>query len=172
MTNPDVHMVNIVSIENKDYLVDVGYAAPFFYPIPLDLNKEYKISLGADEYVLIPKSLKGYSELKMFRNGCIKHGYCVKPNARSISEFETVIKDSFRESATFLNAILLVRFGWKSSIRIHNFSLIESHDQNSKKIEIKNKEELIDNIFRYFAIPKEIIAESIGLITNFEDAWN
>jgi hypothetical protein len=83
-----------------------------------------------------------------------------------------VIKDSFRESATFLNAILLVRFGWQSSIRIHNFSLIESHDQNFKQIDIKTKEDLINNIFRYFAIPKEIIEESFGLITNFEDAWN
>ncbi|MEN8191514.1 MAG: arylamine N-acetyltransferase [Bacteroidota bacterium] len=172
MTNPDVHIVNIVSIENRDYLVDVGYAAPFFGPIPLDLTQEYKIGLGSDEYVLFPRNSKGYSELKMFRNGCLKHGYSVKPQARSISEFETVIKASFRESATFLNAILLVQFGQQSSIRIHNFSLIESNKQNFKQIEIKNKEDLVNNILRYFAIPKEIIEESIGSITNFEDAWN
>jgi arylamine N-acetyltransferase len=172
MTNPDVHIINIVSIENRDYLVDVGYAAPFFDPIPLDLNREYKIAFGTDEYVLNPRNSNGYSELNMFRNGCIKHGYRVKPHTRSISEFETVIKDSFRESATFLNAILLVRFGMQSSIRIHNFSLFEFHDQNYKQIEIKNKEDLINNIFRYFAIPKEIIEESFSLITNFEDAWN
>ena len=124
------------------------------------------------QYFLIPRNSNGYSELKMFRNGCIKHGYRVKPHARMISEFETVIKDSFRESATFLNAILLVRFGSKSSVRIHNFSLIESHDQNFRQIELKNKDDLIDNIYRFFAIPKEIIEESIGLITSFKDAWN
>ena len=172
MTNPDVHIVNVVNIDNRDYLVDVGYAAPFFDPIPLDLNREYKIAFGADEYVLLPRNSNGYSELKMLRNGSIKHGYRVKPQARSISEFEMVIKDSFRESATFLNAILLVRFGWQSSIRIHNFSLTESHLQRFKQIKIKNKKDLINNIFKYFAIPKEIIAESIGLITNYEDAWN
>ena len=172
MTNPDVHIVNIVNIENRDYLVDVGYAAPFFNPIPLDLTKEYKFALGVDEYVLFPKSVNGYSELKMFRNGKVKHGYFVKPHARSISEFEDKIKDSFRESATFLNAILLVRFRAKSSIRIHNFSLVESHDLNFKQIALSDKEELIDKIFIHFAIPKEIIEESLGLITNFEDAWN
>jgi len=172
MTNPDVHIVNIVCIENREYLVDVGYAAPFFEPLPLDLNREYKITFGADEYVLFPRSSNGYSELKMFRNGIIKHGYLVKPQARSISEFDTVIKDSFRKSATFLNAILLVRFGCQSSIRIHNFSLIEYNVQNFNYTEIESIEELINKIFKYFAIPKEIIQETFDFIANFEDAWN
>lgn len=172
MTNPDVHIVNIVNIKNRDYLVDVGYAAPFFNPIPLDLNREYKIAFGADEYVILPRDSNGNSELKMFRNGYVKHGYRVKPQARSISEFEMVIKDSFRESATFLNAILLVRFGWQTSIKIHNFTIIEYYDKNFKQVEFKNKADLINNIFRYFTIPKEIIEESFDLITNFEDAWN
>jgi arylamine N-acetyltransferase len=172
MTTPDVHIVNIVNIKDREYLVDVGYAAPFFNPIPLDLKEEYKIAMGADEYILIPKTKNGYSELKMFRNGQVKHGYKVKPQARSISDFETVINDSFRESATFLNAILLVRLSLNSSITIHNFSLIESFEHNFNLVTLKSKAELIDNILIHFAIPKHIVEESLNLITNFEDAWN
>ena len=56
----------------------VGYTAPFFDPIFLDLNQKYKIAFGTDEYVLLPRSPNGNSKLKMFRNGFIKHGYCVK----------------------------------------------------------------------------------------------
>jgi arylamine N-acetyltransferase len=172
MTNPDVHIVNIVRIENRDYLVDVGYAAPFLNPIPLDLTEEYKIALGADEYIIIPRNENGYSELKMIRNGQIKHGYTVKPYSRSISEFETVIKDSFRESSTFLNAILLVLFRSKSSIMIHNFSLVEKSNTSFKSIKLESKAELVDNIVRHFAIPKDIVEDSLTYITNFEDAWN
>ncbi len=172
MTTPDVHIVNIVNIKDREYLVDVGYAAPFFNPMHLDLKEEYKIALGADEYILIPRSESGYSELKMFRNGQVKHGYKVNPQARSISDFEAVIIDSFRKSATFLNAILLVRFRLNSSITIHNFSLIESFKHNFKLVKLENKTELIENILTHFAIPKNISEESLNLITNFEDAWN
>jgi arylamine N-acetyltransferase len=171
MTNPDVHIVNIVNLENRDYLVDVGYAAPFFNPIPFDLSEEYKITWGADEYILIPRSENGYSELILFRNAREKHGYTVKPQARSILEFKTVIKDSFRESATFLNAILLVRYKSISSIMIHNFSLVETSASNFKIIDLKNKADLIDNICTHFAMPKDIVIESLNFITNFEDAW-
>ena len=171
MTNPDVHIVNIVSIDNGDYLVDVGYAAPFLKPIPLDLKEEYKIAWGSDEYIILPKTEIGYSELKMFRNGKIMHGYIAKPYPRSISEFKNVIKESFRESASFLNAILLVRFKPKSSIMIHNFSSVEANNLISKNIKLKSKEELIDNIYMHFAIPKDIVKESLNHIRNFEDAW-
>ncbi|MEE8479184.1 MAG: arylamine N-acetyltransferase [Candidatus Neomarinimicrobiota bacterium] len=172
MANPDVHIVNIVSIENRDYLVDVGYAAPFLNPIPLDLIEDYKITLGADEYVISPRSENGYSKLKMIRSGQTKHGYTVKPYSRSISEFETIIKNSFKESSTFLNAILLVMFKSKSSIVIHNFSLIENYGVNFKSIKLESKLELIDNIVRHFKIPKEIVEDALAFITNFEDAWN
>ena len=172
MTNPDVHIINIVSIDKKDYLVDVGYAAPFLKPIPLDLTEEYKIALGTDEYFVLPKSENGYSELKMFRNGRLKHGYTAKPYARSISEFETVITDSFRDTATFLNAILLVRFKSNSSIVIHNFSLIETKDIHSKITKLKSKADLTEKIITHFAIPKNIIEESLAIIKNYEDAWN
>ena len=33
MSNPDVHLVNMVTVEKRQYLVDVGYAAPFLMPL-------------------------------------------------------------------------------------------------------------------------------------------
>ena len=172
MTNPDVHIVNIVNIENKDYLVDVGYAAPFFNPIPLDSAQEYRINFGPNEYTIIPKNDIGYTELKLFRNGKLKHGYIVKPHARSISEFEKVIKNSFRDTATFLNAILLVRFSSNASIVIHNFSLIETKGIHFKVTKLESKAELTEKIITHFTISKNVIEESLEIIKNYEDAWN
>jgi arylamine N-acetyltransferase len=172
MTNPDVHIVNIVNIEDREFLIDLGYAAPFYAPIPLDLKEEYKIAFGADKYILIPKTKNGNYELKMFRNERVKHGYKVKPQARSISDFETVINNSFRESATFLNAVLLVRFNPMSSVTIHNFSLIESFKHDFKLARLDNKAELAEKIYFHFVIPKNIVEESLNFITKFEDAWS
>jgi arylamine N-acetyltransferase len=172
MNNPDVHVVNIVSIDGRDYLVDVGYASPFLNPMPLDQSDEYEIIYGTDKYVLYPRNNRGCSVLKMFRKKEAKHGYIVKPDARSIAEFNDVIKDSFREEATFLNSLLLVRFESSLSVRIHNFSITKSMDGIFKQRDLKNMDELIMTIAFEFSIPQHIVSESVKMIRDFGDAWN
>lgn len=172
MTNPDVHIVNIVEIDQREYLVDVGYAAPFFLPIPLDLPEDYELIFGRDKYILKPKDKRNYSELQLIRDGKNKHGYIVKPHPRSLTEFKKVIEDSMKSTSTFLNALLLVKYGVNSSVVIHNFSLIEIEDSHVNKVPLKDKEELIDQIVLKFGIPKEITRQSLSIIKNFNDAWN
>ena len=55
MTNPDVHIVNMVTLDGGEYLVDVGYAAPFLKPLPRDLRRDHVVALGRDRYVLKPQ---------------------------------------------------------------------------------------------------------------------
>jgi len=54
MSQPDVHIVILVKLDGREYIVDVGYAAPFLEPIPRDLLIDYKISRGKDDYILHP----------------------------------------------------------------------------------------------------------------------
>ena len=172
MTNPDVHFVNIVEINSKEYLVDVGYVAPFYNPIPLDLAKNYELTYGSDKYIIKPRDKRNYSELQLIRDGNTKHGYIVKPHCRSITEFEKVIKDSMRSTSTFLNAVLLVKYGVNSSVVIHNLSLIEIEDSNVNRVQLKDEDAIVDQIYLKFGISKEITRESLSLIKNFNDAWN
>ncbi len=172
MSNPDVHIVNIVSIENQDFLTDVGYAAPFYSPIPIKLNDNFEISFGSDKYIFTSDADLGHTKLTMYRNNQEKHGYIAKHEARDISEFEFVIKSSFRQSATFFNALLLIKFYSKSSLMIHNYSLVESNPAHSNYKKIQNVSELIDLIVRYFKIPNTIVTQSVNYISNFSDAWN
>jgi N-hydroxyarylamine O-acetyltransferase len=172
MSNPDVHIVNIVEINHREYLVDVGYAAPFYYPKPLDLSKNYELVFGRDKYILKPKDKRNYSELQLIRDGRNKHGYIVKPHSRSITEFERVIEDSMKSTATFLNAVLLVKYGENSSVVIHNLSLIEIEDSNAIRVQFKDKDELVDQIYLKFSISKDITRKSLSVIKNFNDAWN
>ena len=172
MKEPDVHLVSIVSIENQEFIVDVGYAAPFLGPLPRGLSTEYYINFGNDKYILLPKDNNGFSQLKFYRNSVLKHSYTVKPYPRIISEFNPIIKASFNKTATFMNSILLVLFRRNYYKVIHNFSFIEFKNNDYNKRMISDKKELAQVIENEFGIPAEIVAETISQVTNYNDAWN
>ena len=54
----------MVTINGKEYIVDVGYAAPFYKPIGRNLNQEHVIEFGNEKYVLNPRDEKGYSKME------------------------------------------------------------------------------------------------------------
>lgn len=125
MSNPDVHLVSMVKLDEGEYLVDVGYGAPFVVPLPRDLATDYVVRLGNDRYVLKPQDADGRSRIELYRDGKLKHGYIAKPLPREIGEFESVISDSYRDEATFMNALLLARFFPDRSLVIHNLTVTE-----------------------------------------------
>jgi N-hydroxyarylamine O-acetyltransferase len=61
MTNPDVHMVVMARVDGREYLVDVGYGAPFHEPMPRDLKTDYEVNLGRERFVLQPQDVQGRS---------------------------------------------------------------------------------------------------------------
>jgi len=172
MANPDVHLVNIVRIDNREFIVDAGYAAPFIDPLPRDLDINYRVELGRDCYVLEPQDENGRSKLRLHHNGHPKHGYTVNPVHRSIDYFNKVIADSFRESATFMNAILLTRFQRNKAVRIHNLSITWSEGSRYKIEKLKSESTLPGAIEDLFGIPRKISKQAIARITEFRDAWN
>ena len=123
MSNSDVHLVCVVTIDGREYLVDVGYAAPFREPMPRDLPKDYTIEHGNDRYVLRPQDANGCSRLNMYRGGVLKHGYLATPKARELTEFDSPIADSYGEDATFMNSLLLARYTDERSVVIHNLTV-------------------------------------------------
>ena len=172
MSNPDVHLVSVVSIEQKEYLIDVGYAAPFLTPLPRDLATDYVMVLGRDQYVLKPQDAQGYSRMELYRDESLKHGYSVNPAPRQIHEFEHIIVDSFREDSTFMNALLLARFYPNRSLVLHNLTLVESQGSAARIHALGSREELVQAAYTYFAIPKKIAREVVTDIRQFGDAWH
>jgi arylamine N-acetyltransferase len=172
MLNPDVHLVSVISIEQREYLVDVGYAAPFLSPLPRDLTRDYIIKLGRDRYVLRPQDSKGCSHMELYRNGILKHSYSVNPVPRQIHEFDHVIVNSYREDSTFMNAILLARFYPDRSLVLHNLTMIESHGNVSRSHSLTGRDELVHAAYEYFKIPEEITRDVVKDVGEFYDAWN
>jgi N-hydroxyarylamine O-acetyltransferase len=172
MSNPDVHLVSMVNIEKREYLVDVGYAAPFLTPMPRDLTTDYTIVLGRERYVLKPQDASGCSRMELYRDGNRNHGYVAKPAPRQIHEFELVIADSYREDATFMNALLLARFNPNRSLVIHNLTVIESQGTTSSIQSLASKEELGQVVFERFGIPEEFTREVVKELGQLKDAWS
>jgi arylamine N-acetyltransferase len=126
MTRPDVHVVSVVRLEGREYLVDVGYGAPFFEPMARDLDQELEIVFGKNRYVLHPQDGQGRSRMDHFRDGELIHGYVVTPTPRGVDHFAEVIRHSYSNEATFMNVVVVERFFPERSVRFHNLTLTES----------------------------------------------
>ena len=171
MSKPDVHLVCIVDLEDRQFLVDVGYAAPFFTPLPRDLKNDYVIEWGRDRYVLGPQDDSGRSRLELYRDGSLKHGYVVKPTPRRIGDFDKVIADSYRDEATFMNAILLARFFPDRSLVVQNLTVVEA-GTTSKIHALTDRGELVRIVEERFGIPSRITAEAVDGLDLLRDAWD
>ena len=168
MSEPDVHMVSMVTLQGREYLVDVGYGAPFFDPLPRDLDCAHIIDFGRCRYVLHPQDDNGCSKLDMLRDGSRTHGYLAKPEPRVIEDFAEVIRDSYRPDASFMNALVIERFAPERSVRLHNLKLTETAaDGTSTSIELNDPGEVIDAVERHFGIPSEVTRLAIEGV-NFE----
>jgi N-hydroxyarylamine O-acetyltransferase len=171
MTNPDVHLVTLVELDGREYLVDAGYGAPFLSPLPRDLATDYVITLGRDRYVLRPQDANSRSRLELYRDGRLKHGYLAKPAARRIEEFRQVIAESFRPDATFLNSLLLTRFYSDRAVMIHNLTLVESHGSESIVRSLASRDQLVAEVEEHFEMPRAIVAEAVTELGDLQDPW-
>jgi arylamine N-acetyltransferase len=171
MAAPDVHLVSLVRVAGREYLVDVGYAAPFLAPLPCDGDDDHVLILGRDRYVLKPRDHQGRSRMELYRDGALRHAYTVRPMSRDIGEFERVIAASFQPDATFMKVLLLARFFADRSLVIHNLSVIESRGTRSSVRRLSGRDELASAVQEGFGIPAEITAEVVRDLEDFGDAW-
>lgn len=172
MSKPDVHMMNIVNVEGREFIVDAGYGAPFLEPLPRDLPVDYVISSGNDRYVLKPQNGLGRSELQLHRDGAFAHRYLVNPMSRTIDEFAGVILDSFSPEATFMNAILLVKCEPERTIVVHNMTCIENRGTTTERKVVESLEQLIQTIHDIFLMPRAIVETALDGLMLTRDAWN
>jgi arylamine N-acetyltransferase len=161
MTNPDVHIVSVVRLEGREYLVDVGYAAPFYEPLPRNLQADHVVSFGRNSYLLHPQDGLGRSRMDQLRDGERIHGYTVKPEPRDVSHFEDVIAGSYDDAATFMNAAVVERFFEDRSVRIHNLKLIETTHDSVTETRLADRDELVEAVEQHAGIPADIVREAI-----------
>jgi arylamine N-acetyltransferase len=160
MSRPDVHLVMIVRLGGREHLVDVGFAAPFYGPLPRDLESDLEIRFGETRYVLSPRDEAGCSRMTVSRGGRRVHGYLAKPKARELGEFQTVIAESYHETATFMNAVVVERFFPGRSVRIHNLSLSESTPDGATTTRLADRDDLVQAIEAHAGISADIVRQA------------
>jgi arylamine N-acetyltransferase len=161
MSAPDVHIVTVLRLQRREYLIDVGYAAPFYEPLPRDLDRDLEVQFGSARYVLHPRDELGRSRMDLLRDGKVIHGYTASPVPRELAHFDEVISDSYRSSATFMNAVVVERFLPDRSIRIHNLSLSESSRHRTTVTRLADRDELVAAIEGHCGMPGELVREAI-----------
>jgi N-hydroxyarylamine O-acetyltransferase len=161
MSAPDVHLVNTVDLAGRPYLVDVGYAAPFRSPLPLDLRRDHEVRWGGDRYVLKPRDPAGRSRMEHFRDGRLRHAYEVNPRPRRIEEFAPAIAASFDEGATFMNALLVARFAPRRSLTLRNLTLTEAREGGSVVHRTLGRDDLPRAVERHFGIPEAVTRRAL-----------
>lgn len=172
MEAPQIHALNMITIDGREYLADTGYAAPLLEPIPRNLTTDYETIMGRDRYVLKPQDQNGCSRLELYRDGVLRHGHLANPEPKTIEDFSKVIAASFSADATFLNSVLLVRFYSGRSVLIHNLTMVESEATQATVQTLANRDQLIEAVELRFDMPREIVREAIGQLGNLQDAWS
>jgi len=168
---PNGHMVNMVTVDGREAIVDVGFGAPFWYPIPSDSPIDVTIQLGPERYVLKPKDDAGRNRFELYRDGQLKHGYLLKPSPKQVNDFAEVIARSYGDDAPFLNSLVLIRFYRDRSVILRNHTLTEFYGSESRTFTLATKEDIIITVERRFGIPAHIVKEvinSMGELKAFE----
>ena len=109
--------------------------------------------------------------MELHRSGQVKHGYLAKPGLRTPADFRSVIAESFRPEATFMNAVAIYRFERHRSVAIRNLEIIESTPEVSTSRALASRDELVAVAEERFGIPAELVAEAVGGLTDLQDAW-
>jgi N-hydroxyarylamine O-acetyltransferase len=171
MKMPDVHLISIVKIDGQGYLVDAGYAAPFFEPMPLYLREDYITSFGVEKFILKPVDTNGVSKIEQYLNGELKHWYTLKPRRRKIEEFRKVIESSYSDDAVFMNALRITKFSSNGSLVLRNLQLTETagRETSVSVIAFDNIPAVVED---KFGMPAELIKQAANSIKKLRDIFD
>lgn len=170
-SGPDVHAAIRVRMDGRELLVDVGYAAPFYEPIPLDLPTSYSFRFGRDAYVVHPRDDEGRTRLELQREGTLAHAYLLKPAARTIAHFRRAIRASYREDATFMRSLLLVRFLDSQSITILNRLRIDSGPDGFSLHELATLDRVVEEIVSAFDMEEDVVRAAVTDLPELESPY-
>jgi N-hydroxyarylamine O-acetyltransferase len=162
MSEPDVHFVLVATLEGREYLVDAGYGGPFYEPIPFGLREARVISLGRDRYEFCTNPATAWMQLAHYRDEVLHHGYRVNPRARDVQEFRDVIAASFEDDATFMNALLVVRFTEQGSEVLHNMRFVVNRQGATSVRHLGTRKEVVELASERFRMPRSIVEELIA----------
>lgn len=162
VSGADVHAVVIVRLDGHEYLVDTGYGAPFYEPMPRDIDQPVRIRLGENRYVLRPRDDCGRSRMEHHRGGRQVHGYLAKPTPRNLAFFDEVIRDSYRRTSSFMTRLRIARFFDDGNVELLRDRIVRARGDDHSSESIPNRAALVDAVVERFDMTRGIVREVVG----------
>lgn len=162
MSAPNVHTSIRVRLGGREYHLDVGYAAPFSAPIPLD-GLPHQISFGGRRYVFA--AVVGGHEMAVYSDGERRHAYIVHGPPRPAAFFDPTIAASFERGRTFMRCLRITRFLENgSAIELRNRRLLRLSPETVTEHQIDSLQELRRVVNEQFIMPRCRVEEAVDVL--------
>jgi N-hydroxyarylamine O-acetyltransferase len=165
-TTRNGHMVNLVKLDGEEWMIDVGYGAPFWQPIPRERTDDVKLRLGEDEYLFKPRDSERRTKVEVYHKGNLVHGYLMRSDPMTLEDFRGSIEHSYQENATFLNRLRICKFFDNRAITLNNNSLVEMDGTSATARRIESPDELIATIVQKFEMPLDDVRIAVHSLSD------
>lgn len=151
---PRSHAVIRVKLEDTTYLIDVGYAAPFYQPIPLDQLPQ-QVPHG-DYTFTIDRHVSGAAsvEVATYRGGTRVQTYVAKPPALGPEGFTTGIQRAAEPNARLMRSLQISRFFASRVLEVIDNSLVSTHHNITTVTPLASIEELEAAVRDHLQLPR------------------
>jgi arylamine N-acetyltransferase len=106
MSKPDVHVCVRVRVDSAAYIVDVGFAAPFREPMPLD-RLPFEVREGNNRYVLEADGDR--FRMDLFSGDKFAFSYVAHDPPRTREQFAPTVAMSYALTSTFMTSLRISR---------------------------------------------------------------
>lgn len=163
MSEPNVHTSIRVRLNAREYHVDVGYAAPFYEPVPLD-SLPVTIESGVHRYLLEAGTIPGSCRVTMLVGGEPRHGYLVHPPERRKDFFTPTVVASFERGRTFMRVLRITRCFTSHIAELRNTRLLRHTAEATVERHVSDLPELRHVVRTEFGMPRCPVEDAVAML--------
>ena len=161
---PRSHAVCRVRFEDTQYLVDVGYAAPFYHPISLS-DLPVRVPHGDINYVVDRHvSGAGTVEVTTYRGASKVQNYVAKPPALGPEGFQQALQRSADPQAKFMRSLRISRFFASRVLEVVDNTLVTTHHNITTVTPIRDLAELEVVVHEHLQLPRCPVRQAVEIL--------
>ncbi|MBL9104143.1 MAG: arylamine N-acetyltransferase [Myxococcales bacterium] len=158
---PRSHAIIRVKLEDTTYMIDVGYAAPFYQPIALD-QLPHKVPHG-DFTFMIDRHATGAAsvEVATFRGPSRVQTYVAKPPALGPDGFNNGVQRVADANGRLMRSLQISRFFASRVLEVIDNSLVVTHHNITTVTPIASVDELEVIVREQLQLPRVPVREAV-----------
>lgn len=161
---PRSHAVIRVKLEDNTYLIDVGYAAPFYEPIALDALP-LRVPHG-DYTFVVDRHVSGNASVEVgtYRGNTRVQTYVAKPPALGPEGFVTGIQRAAEPSTKLMRSLQISRFFASRVLEIIDNTLVSTHHNITTVTPLASVEEMEAAVRDHLQLPRVPVRDAVDAL--------